>query len=211
MTKHGKKLIIVSACAAMLYGVCIGQGISQQEVKAELALAQSQSEALRAELESAQSDLQLEIEKTAGLSAILGETRYDLQNALNVINTTRQELDVANITIADLKSTEYELVYIGDFKFTYYCNEARNHICGYGLGITASGKPTEVGWTIAVDPTVIPLGSIVYVEGLGFREAQDTGGGVKGSHIDILLNTHSECFEQTKISGGVWILVKKNS
>ena len=98
---------------------------------------------------------------------------------------------------------------MGEFKYAYYCNEPYEHICGCGLGITASGKPTEVGWTVAADTSVLPMGSIIYVEGIGFREVEDVGGAVKGNHIDILLDTHSKCFEQTLVNGGVWILVKK--
>lgn len=47
--------------------------------------------------------------------------------------------------------------------------------------------------TIAVDPAVIPLGSKVYVDGYGYAIASDTGSAIKGSRIDIYLNSSSEC------------------
>ena len=47
--------------------------------------------------------------------------------------------------------------------------------------------------TIAVDPSVIPLGSKVYVEGYGYAIAADTGGAIKGNIIDLYLNSSSEC------------------
>ena len=125
------------------------------------------------------------------------------------LEQSTKELEVANATISDLKNDEYELVHMGEFKYTYYCDSRYPHICGYGLGVTASGKPTEVGWTVAADTSVLLMGSIIYVEGIGFREVEDVEGAVKGNHIDILLDTHSECFEQTLVNGGVWILVKK--
>lgn len=56
-----------------------------------------------------------------------------------------------------------------------------------GFGITASGTHAQAGRTIAVDPRVIPIGSKVFIEGIGTRIAEDTGGGVKGKHLDILL------------------------
>ena len=38
---------------------------------------------------------------------------------------------------------------------------------------------------IAVDPSVIPLGTKVYVEGYGYAVAADTGGAIKGHKIDV--------------------------
>lgn len=54
-----------------------------------------------------------------------------------------------------------------------------------GYGITASGTKVKEGQTIAVDPDVIPLGWWVYIQGIGFRRAEDTGSAVKGKKIDI--------------------------
>ena len=47
--------------------------------------------------------------------------------------------------------------------------------------------------TIAVDPRVIPLGSLVYVEGYGYARAADTGGAIKGNIIDVFFNSSSQC------------------
>ncbi|MBB3114093.1 uncharacterized protein YabE (DUF348 family) [Paenibacillus phyllosphaerae] len=52
-------------------------------------------------------------------------------------------------------------------------------------GITASGARVTEGRTIAVDPDVIPIGWWVYIEGIGFRRAEDTGSAIKGSKIDV--------------------------
>lgn len=46
---------------------------------------------------------------------------------------------------------------------------------------------------IAVDPSVIPLGSKVYVDGYGYAIAADTGGAIKGNIIDLFLDSKSEC------------------
>ena len=40
---------------------------------------------------------------------------------------------------------------------------------------------------IAVDPSVIPLGKTVNVEGYGVAIAADTGGAIKGNRIDVLM------------------------
>lgn len=57
----------------------------------------------------------------------------------------------------------------------------------YGYGVTASGAIVNEGQTIAVDPTVIPLGWWVYIEGIGYRKAEDTGSAIKGKKIDIFI------------------------
>lgn len=61
-----------------------------------------------------------------------------------------------------------------------------------GGGTTAMGTRARVG-EIAVDPSVIPLGTNVYIEGVGPRRAEDTGGNIKGNTIDIYMNTQAEC------------------
>ena len=61
-----------------------------------------------------------------------------------------------------------------------------------GGGRTAMGTAARVG-EIAVDPSVIPLGSTVYIEGVGERRAEDTGGNIKGNTIDIYMNSEAEC------------------
>lgn len=48
--------------------------------------------------------------------------------------------------------------------------------------------------TIAVDPSVIPLGSKVYVSGYGYAIAQDTGGAIKNRRIDVYMNSENEAF-----------------
>ncbi|WP_311771758.1 ubiquitin-like domain-containing protein [Cohnella lubricantis] len=60
-----------------------------------------------------------------------------------------------------------------------------------GYGITASGTKVSEGRTISVDPDVIPLGWWVYIEGIGFRRAEDTGSAIKGKKIDVYYDSLS--------------------
>jgi 3D (Asp-Asp-Asp) domain-containing protein len=78
---------------------------------------------------------------------------------------------------------------------------------GYAIGppyasITKSGHPVinkgciTIGgmdiFTIAVDPNVIPLGSIVYIDSLGVAMATDTGKKIKGMLIDVCFSNMDE-------------------
>jgi 3D (Asp-Asp-Asp) domain-containing protein/peptidoglycan hydrolase CwlO-like protein len=58
-------------------------------------------------------------------------------------------------------------------------------------GRTATGMPVGHG-VVAVDPSVIPLGTRLYVPGYGSGVAADVGGGIKGNTIDLWM-TPSEC------------------
>jgi 3D (Asp-Asp-Asp) domain-containing protein/peptidoglycan hydrolase CwlO-like protein len=60
---------------------------------------------------------------------------------------------------------------------------------GYAVGgTTATGLP--VGWgTVAVDPSVIPLGTRLTIPGYGQGVAADTGPGVQGASIDLWFPT----------------------
>ncbi len=61
---------------------------------------------------------------------------------------------------------------------------------------------------IAVDPSVIPLGSMVEVEGMGVYIAGDTGGAIKGNIIDIHFNTVAEALQWGRRNVTVRILNK---
>ena len=52
------------------------------------------------------------------------------------------------------------------------------------FGWTRSGLPMAKG-IVAVDPSLIPLGSQVYVAGYGVGLAADTGGAIRSRHIDL--------------------------
>lgn len=69
--------------------------------------------------------------------------------------------------------------------------------CGKTDGITASGAHATPYSTVAVDPSVIPLGAVLlvdYGDGAGLRRyrAEDTGGAIKGSRIDLCVGSHAE-------------------
>lgn len=99
------------------------------------------------------------------------------------------------------ESVAYEPVYapeqndisgtwLGVFKCTAYCG---CDDCSEGWGsMTATGAYARAYHTIAVDPSVLPYGTRVSINGVVYT-AEDCGGGVNGKHIDIYFDNHWEC------------------
>ncbi|CAM3254726.1 G5 and 3D domain-containing protein [Filibacter tadaridae] len=70
--------------------------------------------------------------------------------------------------------------------------------CNGCSGITATGINLHSNpnlKVIAVDPSIIPLGSKVWVEGYGYAIAGDTGGAIKGKKIDLHMPTKSAAYK----------------
>ncbi len=58
------------------------------------------------------------------------------------------------------------------------------------VGVTASGAVAAKG-TIAADPSVYSFGTRMAIPGYGLGTVQDTGGAIKGAHIDIWFPSHA--------------------
>lgn len=92
---------------------------------------------------------------------------------------------------------------LGVFDLTYYC--ACEICCDVETGITATGTPVVEGRTIAVDPSVIPYGTQVIINGHVFT-AEDCGGSVRGNHIDIYVNDHQTALELGRGQAEVYLV-----
>lgn len=81
--------------------------------------------------------------------------------------------------------------------------------CSGCSGVTATGinlKDNPHTKVIAVDPSLIPLGTRVHVEGYGEAVAGDTGGSIKGNKIDVHVPTKSDAYNWGKRTVKVTIL-----
>lgn len=94
-----------------------------------------------------------------------------------------------------------------EFLVTYYtlrqseCGKSKSHA---QYGITRSGIRAIPDFTVAVDPLVIPLGSILLDPETGKRYlAMDTGRDVKGNHVDMFVGpgTKANVEKAIKLSG----------
>lgn len=59
---------------------------------------------------------------------------------------------------------------------------------------TYRGNLVQKG-TVAVDPSVIPLGTRLYIPGYGYAIADDIGGAIKGNKIDLAFGSRSEALQ----------------
>ena len=94
---------------------------------------------------------------------------------------------------------------LGNYKLTFYCPCERFN-GALGASKTASGATPAEGRTIAVDSSIIPLGSRVYIEGYGTFIAEDTGSAIKNNKIDIFVSTHERAEELGVQYANVYLL-----
>ncbi len=110
-------------------------------------------------------------------------------SSLNLTSDTIVSIDTENQTFTTTSGKVYS--YSKSLTCTAYA------YCQNGL--TASGTTARQG-AIAVDPSVIPLGSRLFIitsDGsvvYGVATAEDTGGNIKGNTVDLYYNTASLCY-----------------
>ena len=118
-------------------------------------------------------------------------------------------------TVSCKIDTKDSIAYLpaGEFTVTHYCICQR--CCGKSpespaYGITASGRYAEPGWSAAVDPSVIPLGSMIAVDyGDGERHyyrADDTGSAISGKRLDVCMASHQAALEAGVKTAMVWVV-----
>jgi len=140
----------------------------------------------------------------------------DLENCLGIITIERkpeasdEASDKTDDTADDTAGTgsgRAGWTYAGEFLCTAYCCEKYKHICGEGAGITASGAVVTAGTTVAADTSKFPFGTVLYIEDIGYRTVQDKGSAIKGNHLDVAVDTHSNALSWSGYGKhNVWIV-----
>jgi 3D (Asp-Asp-Asp) domain-containing protein len=125
---------------------------------------------------------------------------FPLAHALRTNQT--EQLPLAAAVQAIHRDTSDELVLKKDkHRPVRYLQKFRGNISAYtnGLretgktsrhpyyGITASGHRTKAGYTVAAGRH-IPFGTVLYIEGIGYRTVHDRGGAIKGNKIDVFMS-----------------------
>ena len=155
LTRNGQIALSIAFVGSLLFG-----GVGYAEARATESKYQEQSAQMqlyREELNDAQSQL----EEDASYKA-----RYEC------IQVEKQQLEKQIEELSKWKA-------LGRFTITFYW-PGEDH---YGK-LTSTGVIAQEGKTIAVDPSVIPYGSIIKINGNEYI-AEDCGGAIKGNKIDI--------------------------
>lgn len=98
------------------------------------------------------------------------------------------------------------LLSMGEFRITHYC--ACPICCGPWVnGMNASGNICTSNRTIAVNPTQIPYGTRVVINGQIYV-AEDCGGAIKDNCIDIYVPTHEEALARGLFYTEVFVLLE---
>ncbi|MCI4249048.1 SH3 domain-containing protein [Bacillus sp. CCB-MMP212] len=168
------------------------QKVAQQKV-AEQKAEQEQENAKLAQQKAAEQKAEQEQEnarKLAQQKAAEQKAKQEQENAKlaqQKVAEQKEKQPVAKETEKNTQSSsrEFQVVataYTADpLENGYKAGDQVKSALGHNLTANPNMK------LIAVDPSVIPLGSKVWVEGYGVAIAGDTGGAIKGNKIDVLM------------------------
>lgn len=164
------------------------------------ALKAQQDAAKKAQEEAAKKAAEEAAKKEAEIKAAATQTAY---NQLVASAATARPVAYSTTYLAS-DAIKANATALGNYKLTFYdpcvaCN-------GNNQALTATGTTLTEGRTIAVDPSIIPLGSRVFIEGYGVFIAEDTGGAIKGNKIDIAVSTHERANELGVQYANVYLL-----
>ena len=168
--------------------------------EAEAALlAETEESRLAAEAEAAllaeTEEARLAAEAEAALLAETEEARLAAEAEAEAARLAAEE-EAANSTDPTVYGTPITVE-----ATAYSRNEA-------GLGnFTADGTDLRnESAVIAVDPSVIPLGTLVYIPGWGYYRAADTGGAIQGNKIDVHFENVADTYQFGRQSITIYIV-----
>ncbi|WAB25168.1 3D domain protein [Lysinibacillus phage vB_LfM_LysYB1] len=156
---------------------------------------QLKDERMKAEtLQKSLTDLQTKVVELRKQNQTLQNQKKELERK-QVSYTPKTRAQATTVSRGGSPTSARKTIYMRATAYT-------NHDAGMnGKGITATGTNTVEGRTVAVDPSVIPLGSKLHITSAsypainGYYVAEDTGGAIKGNKLDIYFNSPSRAKE----------------
>lgn len=133
----------------------------------------------------------------------INEENIQLQSEIDVLLNSISYSQVEESSLVNAESTQ-------DATFEEPVVKSANEGMGMTMNVEATAYSTnqpelssytatgidlrQNPYVVAVDPSFIPLGSTIYIEGYGTFIAGDTGGAIVGNRIDIHLTDLNACY-----------------
>lgn len=133
----------------------------------------------------------------------ISEENIQLQSEIDVLLNSISYSQVEDSSLVNAESTQ-------DATFEEPVVKSTNDGMGMTMNVEATAYSTnqpelssytatgidlrQNPYVVAVDPSFIPLGSTIYIEGYGTFIAGDTGGAIVGNRIDIHLTDLNACY-----------------
>lgn len=166
---------------------------THEKLGEQYEVVRQENEAFRLMMEENQLLIESMQEEQAELRSQLEQYEQTIEQLTNEQAKLQEELTVAKQEVNTWRPPSRSQtpiakeVYVEATAYTAYCAGCSGTTA---MGIDLRANPDIK--VIAVDPSVIPLGSKVYVEGYGYAIAADTGGAIKGHRIDVFIPDKSE-------------------
>ena len=109
------------------------------------------------------------------------------------IDDVEEEIYIEEVD-AEIVQKKPDSTSLGQFRLTAYC--ACEKCCfEFADGITASGTVATEGRTVAVDPSIIPYGTVLIINGHEYIAEDCSVNYIHGNEIDIFFNSHDAALE----------------
>ncbi len=127
----------------------------------------------------------------------IATVKTDFQRHISAVSPKIEKQKIADTPKSEAVKTETAKTVV-KMKVTAYC------LCGECCGKWSGGNKTSVGDKatiydgVAADPKLLPYRTKLNIPGIGIKEVDDTGGGMRQSakqgiyHIDVRMSSHSE-------------------
>lgn len=209
--------------AIKMAGVEIGEKDIVKTIPSEKTIADQEIEIIRVkeeefeEEESIPYGIETTVDDTLerGLSKTIKSGKNGVMlNTIKIVYHNGEEVKREVVNSEKLQEPQNKVIAMGtinsvsrggealDFREARYMQATAYTYTGYR---TATGKRPAVG-LVAVDPSVIPLGTRLYIEGYGYAQAADTGGAIKGDKLDLFMEDRAQCLNWGRRMTKIYIL-----
>ncbi|WP_400245368.1 3D domain-containing protein [Niallia sp. JL1B1071] len=147
-------------------------------ISKEVQLAESQKNAVLAQISEAESALKKDQEEVKKNNVVVKVSTSDKVASVSSKASSSKSTSKS--------SSNKDVIYVTATAYSHQDTKSDYTALGYNIKKNKNMK------LIAVDPAVIPLGSKVWVEGYGEAIAGDTGGAIRGHKIDVLMSSTSK-------------------